>query len=101
MQPALEHVLRVAAKHSGDRGKNLILITDAQLGNESEILKLMKSAPDFPTHCFGIDVALNDSLLLALSRQQGGTFHSLNPGDDIEQAGTALGKTTGGPVLRH
>jgi len=34
-----------------------------------------------------------------LSRQQGGTFHSLNPNDDIEQAVTALGQTLGQPVL--
>jgi len=44
-------------------------------------------------------VALNDALLLALCRQQGGSFHSLNPKDDIEQAVTSLGKTLGQPVL--
>jgi Ca-activated chloride channel homolog len=99
MRPALEHVLDVAAKHSQGRCRNLILITDAQIGNESAILELMKTAPDFPVHCFGICVALNDSLLLALTRQQGGTFHSLNPNDDIERAVTSLGKTLGQPVL--
>jgi len=44
-------------------------------------------------------VALNDSLLLALCRQQGGTFHSLNPGDDIEKAVARLGQTLGQPIL--
>ena len=97
--PALKHVLEVAAKHSGNRHRNLILITDAQIGNESAILELMKTAPNFPVHCFGIDVALNDSLLLALCRQQGGTFHSLNPNDDIQKAVTSLGRTLGQPVL--
>ncbi len=99
LRPALEHSLEIAAKHSVNRCKNLILITDAQIGNESAILELMKSTPDFPVHCFGIDVALNDSLLLALCRQQGGTFHSLNPNDDIEQAVTSLGRALGHPVL--
>ena len=99
MRCALQHVLEVAAKHSTGRPRNLILITDAQIGNESAILELMKTATDFAVHCFGIDVALNDSLLLALCRQQGGTFHSLNPKDDIEQAVTGLGKTLGQPVL--
>jgi len=99
MRPALIHVLAIGAKHSCDRLKNLILITDAQIGNESGILELMKGAPDFPVHCFGIDVTLNDSLLLALARQQGGTFHSLNPNDNIPQVVTALGKTLGQPVL--
>ncbi len=99
LRPALKHVLEVAARHSADRCKNLILITDAQIGNESAILDLMKTTRDLPVHCFGIDVALNDSLLLALCRQQGGTFHSLNPRDNIEQAVTELGKTLGQPVL--
>lgn len=97
--PALEHVLAVAAKHSATQCKNLILITDAQVGNDSAVLELMQSARDFPVHCFGIDVALNDSLLLALCRQQGGTFHSLNPRDNIQQALASLGKTLGRPVL--
>ena len=96
---ALKHSLELAANHSVNRCKNLILITDAQIGNESSILELMKSAPGFPVHCFGIDTALNDSLLLALCRQQGGTFHSLNPQDDIEQAVTSLGRILGRPVL--
>jgi Ca-activated chloride channel family protein len=99
LKPALKHVLKLATKHSANRCRNLILITDAQIGNESAILKLMKSASNFPVHCFGMDVALNDSLLLALSRQQGGTFHSLNPNDDIQGAVTSLGKTLGHPVL--
>jgi len=99
LRPALEHALAVAAKHSRKQCRNLILITDAQVGNESAILDVMKSVTDFPVHCFGVDVALNDALLLALCRQQGGTFHSLNPHDDVAAAVTALGQTLGQPVL--
>jgi Ca-activated chloride channel homolog len=99
LSPALKHVLEIAAKKSKGRPKNLILITDAQIGNETAILDLMKTAPDMPVHCFGIDIALNDALLLALSRQQGGTFHSLNPNDDIPAAVAKIGKTLRLPVL--
>lgn len=99
MAPALKHVLEVAARNSVGRDKNLILITDAQIGNESTILDLMRTAPDMPVHCFGIDIALNDALLLALARQQGGTFHSLNPNDDIPGLVTKLGKTLRQPEL--
>jgi Ca-activated chloride channel homolog len=99
MTLALSHVLEVAATHSRGRDKNLVLITDAQVGNEFAILKIMKHAPDFPVHCFGIDIALNDSLLLALSRQQGGTFRSLHPHDDIQTAVSLLGAGLGCPVL--
>ncbi|HTV43260.1 MAG TPA: VIT and VWA domain-containing protein [Candidatus Sulfotelmatobacter sp.] len=99
MAPALKHVLDVAARNSAGRDKNLILITDAQIGNESTILDLMRAAPDMPVHCFGIDIALNDALLLALARQQGGAFHSLNPNDDIASLVTKLGNTLRQPEL--
>ncbi|MDB6067210.1 MAG: hypothetical protein JWR26_3418 [Pedosphaera sp.] len=97
--PALRHVLEIAEKHSAGRERNLILITDAQIGNDAVILLLMERAPDMAVHCFGIDIALNDALLLALSRQQGGTFHSLNPNDDIREIVTRLAKTLRQPVL--
>jgi hypothetical protein len=96
---ALRHVVEVANNHSRTRQKSLILITDAQVGNESTILRIMESAPEFPLHCFGIDVALNDSLLLALARQQRGTFHSFNPKDDVAKAVTDLAQTIRHPVL--
>jgi Ca-activated chloride channel family protein len=100
LAPALGHLLKFAAIHSPERAKSLVLITDAQVGNEAEILKLMAPATDFPIHCFGIDIALNDSLLLALARQQHGTFHSLNPNDDVVRAVAELAQTIRHPVLQ-
>lgn len=100
LAPALQHVQQVAARHSRGRAKSLILITDAQVGNETDILSLMEATPDFPLHCFGVDVALNDALLLALAHQQRGTFHSLNPGDDVAQAVADLAQTIRHPVLQ-
>jgi hypothetical protein len=99
MAPALKHVLEIASRKSHGRDSNLILITDAQIGNETAILDLMKTAPEMAVHCFGIDIALNDALLFALSRQQGGSFHSMNPNDDIRSAVTRLAKTIRQPVL--
>jgi hypothetical protein len=75
------------------------LITDAQVGNERAILGILKRAPGLAIHCFGIDNALNDALLQALTRQQGGSFHSLHPKDDIREAVTALGCTLRQPIL--
>ena len=98
--PALRHILEISDLHSQHRQKSLILITDAQVGNETAILKIMEEAPDFPMHCFGIDISLNDSLLLALARQQRGTFHSLNPADDVAKAVTDLAQTIRHPVLQ-
>ncbi|HWY32388.1 MAG TPA: VIT and VWA domain-containing protein [Candidatus Acidoferrum sp.] len=98
---ALVHVLKLAADHTRERQKTLILITDAQVGNEAAILKIMESAPDFPMHCFGIDMALNDALLLALARQQQGTFHSLNPQDDVVKVISDLAASIRHPVLHE
>ncbi len=97
--PALAHVLGLVRKHSPHRRTNLVLLTDAQVGNEREILETMRQSPGLAVHCFGIDIALNDALLLALTRQQGGTFHSLHPNDDISAAVSALGRTLRQPVL--
>jgi small GTP-binding protein len=99
MGTALTHVLDLIRKHSPDRRTNLVLVTDAEVGNEQEILEIMRQAPRLAVHCFGIDIALNDALLLALTRQQGGTFHSLHPNDDISAAVSALGRTLRQPVL--
>jgi Ca-activated chloride channel homolog len=99
MLPALTHVLDLVKKHSDGRRTNLVLITDAQIGNEAGVLEAMRAMPAVPVHCFGIDITLNDSLLLELTRQQGGTFHSLHPSDDIRAAVTALGRTLRQPVL--
>jgi len=94
-QPALKR-----AAPSPERHKALILVTDAQVGNESVILKIAEAAIDFPIHCFGLDIALNDALLLALARQQHGTFHSLNPRDDVPKIVSELAQTIRHPVLR-
>lgn len=99
MKPALQHIVELVTSHSPDRRKSLILITDAQVGNEADILKALKPASDLPIHCFGIDIALNDALLLDLARQQKGTFHSLNPNDDVVKIVSDLALAIRHPVL--
>jgi hypothetical protein len=98
--PALRHLLDVWRQHSATRTASLILITDAQVGNERELLKLASTAQGLPIHCFGIDDALNDALLIKLAEQQGGTFHSLKPGDDIVGAVSGIVATVGEPAVR-
>lgn len=99
MEPALRHVVDAAEKYSKDRSAVLVLITDAEIGNEREIVALMRQHPSLPVHCFGIDTTLNDSLLLDLVRQQGGTFRALQPNEDVTAVVTQLGKTLRQPVL--
>ena len=99
MRAALLHVLEQVKAYSAGRPAVLVLITDAEIGNEGEITALMRQHPGLPVHCFGIDTTLNDSLLLDLVRQQGGTWHALQPKDDIAAIVTQLGRTLRQPVL--
>ncbi len=98
MGPALSHVLEAVQRFSHNRPAVLVLITDAEIGNEQEIVRLLSAHPELPVHCFGIDTTLNDSLLLDLVRQQGGTFHSLQPGEDVAGRVQQLGRTLRQPV---
>ncbi len=99
MEPALRHVLKQVERFSKDRPAVLVLITDAEIGNEREIVTLMRQHPSLPVHCFGIDTTLNDSLLLELVRQQGGTFVALQPTEDVAAIVSQLGRTLRQPVL--
>lgn len=99
MGPALSHVLAKVKTFSQDRPAVVVLITDAEIGNEREIVGLMREHPELPVHCFGIDTTLNDSLLLDLVRQQGGTFHALEPREDVAGRVAQLGRTLCQPVL--
>lgn len=99
MGPALRHVLAKVKQFSQKRPAVLVLLTDAEIGNEGEIVSLMREHPELPVHCFGIDTTLNDSLLLDLVRQQGGTFHPLAPGEDVAGRVTQLGRTLRQAVL--
>ncbi len=100
MLPALKHVVQLAETHSKDRYKSVILITDAEVGNDTEILKALRPAADLPIHCFGIDNNLNDALLRDLARQQNGTFNSLNPDEDVAKIISDMALTIRHPVLK-
>jgi Ca-activated chloride channel homolog len=99
MGPALRHVLGKMKQFSRNRRATVVLITDAEIGNDREIVALMRDHPELPVHCFGIDTTLNDSLLLDLVRQQGGTFHALQPKEDVAGRVKQLGRTLCQPVL--
>jgi len=99
MASAISHVLAKVDRFSKDRPAVLVLITDAQVGNEGEITSLMRQHPSLPVHCFGIDAQLNDALLIDLVRQQGGSFKALRPEEDVAGAVSGLGETLRQPVL--
>lgn len=93
--PALRHILEMVQRHSAGKMNHIVLITDAEVGNEEDILKIAFGAPDVPIHCFGLDTAVNDALLLALSKQQQGSCQCLHPNDDIVRIAAELGPKLG------
>ena len=99
--PALSHVLGKCRAFSQDRPARLIVITDGQVGNEHEILGLMRQPEHagLPVHTFGIDRAVNDAFLKSLARQTGGRCALMTPEDDIPAAVQRLAETLRRPVL--
>ncbi|MFM2220811.1 MAG: hypothetical protein RLZZ553_559 [Verrucomicrobiota bacterium] len=97
--PALEHVLKKTCDFSLSRRRVIVLITDGQVGNEAEILRMMKKHPDVIMHTFGIDRAVNDSFLKQLASQQCGICTLRTPQEDVGSAITALAKQLGSAVL--
>jgi Ca-activated chloride channel family protein len=81
--PALAHVVGKIAGLSKDRRVVMVLITDGQIGNEHEVLELLRKSPDLTLHVLGIDTAPNDAFLKALSDQHGGSWHQMHPNDDL------------------
>lgn len=99
--PALRHVLAKRTHYSPQRPARLILITDGQVGNEAEILRLMRQPEqqDLPVHTFGIDEAVNDAFLKSLAQLTGGRCALMTPQDDIPSAVEKLAVTLRRPVL--
>ncbi len=99
--PAARHVLGKIAAHSGERRASVILITDGQVGNESEVLLEFAKAPHVSVHTFGIDTAVNDAFLKSLARQHRGGCWLQTPDDDIAGTVSALGDRLRRPVLER
>ncbi|MEZ0297137.1 MAG: VIT domain-containing protein, partial [Candidatus Methylacidiphilales bacterium] len=98
--PALDHVLEAIDEHSQDRRSVIILITDGQVGNETEVLRRLKKRKSaLPVIALGIDTAVNEAFLQQLARQQRGQCFLRTPDDDIVGLVAQLGDRLKVPVL--
>jgi hypothetical protein len=99
--PSLRHVLDVRAAQQSGRPERFVLITDGQVGNENEILKLVRDGTmaGVTVHTFGIDCSVNDAFLKNLARLTGGRCALLTPDDDIPAAVKDLAVILRRPVL--
>lgn len=97
--PAAKHVMEEIRKHSAGKRAAVILITDGEVGNETEILQLFRDACNITVHSFGIDTTVNDAFLKALSRQHRGGCWLQTPNDDIAGTIASLADRLRRPVL--
>lgn len=78
----------------------LVLVTDGEVGNESEILRRIEGRlANVRVFTLGIDTAVNASFLRRLAQLGRGTSTFCAPGADLEAALARIGKEIGTPVL--
>jgi hypothetical protein len=97
--PALKHVIELIKLHGTMENAILVLITDGQVANESEILSHLKTCPGLRLHAIGIDTVVNEAFLKSLARQHQGTCTLCSPQEDITSIITLLGHRVVRPVL--
>jgi hypothetical protein len=102
LAPALRQTLaRIhARKDATGREPVIVLITDGQVGNESEILKaVQRDRAGVRIFTVGIDTAVNDTFLQRLSALGGGRCTCCVPGEALEQALASVGREIGGAMI--
>jgi Ca-activated chloride channel family protein len=95
--PALRHLGEKIRQHSTERDTAVLLITDGQVGNESQVIKEARSL-GCPLHIVGVAMTMNDALG-AVSTATGGRSVFLAPGQDIPSAIERFAPVLRAPVL--
>jgi Ca-activated chloride channel family protein len=74
-----------ARKLTNARRRDIVLITDGQIGNENEIMELVrKHAAETAVHVAGIGHGPNEFFIRGLARSSGGAAEMIAPGERIE-----------------
>lgn len=80
----------------------LILITDGQVGNESEVLRwIQQNAQGIRIFTVGIDSAVNVSLLERIAQVSGGHFTLVNSEEQLDQEMLGLRRRINPPLLHQ
>ena len=74
-------------KNANEKEKIIMLLTDGQVGNESEIIKYAKESFAGRLFCVGIDFNINDSFINKLSAVGNGFAEYYYPGSDEDLVG--------------
>ncbi len=87
-------------KPAANRLPILVLVTDGEVGNESEILRRVEGRlANVRVFTLGIDTAVNAAFLRRLAQLGRGTATLCPPGAGLEDALARIGKEIGTPVL--
>jgi Ca-activated chloride channel homolog len=80
----------------------IVVLTDGEVGNESPILKHIQSElGDTRVFTVGVDTAVNDGFLNRLAALGGGTSTFVQPGAQLEDALSSIGREIGTPVVTN
>lgn len=102
LDPALGEAIAAIGgrRETAGRMPVVVLITDGQVGNESEILKrVRKEIGDARVFAVGIDTAVNEPFLRKLAAAGGGTATFCVPGESLEEALRKVGREIGSPLV--
>lgn len=104
MHSSLQEAI-ITMKSRGEPGKRLpiiVVLTDGEVGNESPILKHVQSElGDIRVFAIGIDTAVNDGFLNRLATLGGGTASFVQPGTQLEDALSGIGREIGTPIVTN
>jgi len=102
LDPAIKETFGEIRKRPEPIGREpvIVLITDGEVGNESDIFKrLQRDKAGVRVFTIGIDSAVNDAFLRRLAALGGGTCTLCAPGEALEQALSSVGREIGVPVF--
>jgi Ca-activated chloride channel homolog len=86
----------------GEKQPYLVLITDGQVGNESEVLRwIQQNAKGIRFFTVGIDSAVNVALLERIAQVTGGHFTLVESEEQLDQSMTALRQRINPPLLAN
>ncbi len=78
----------------------IVILTDGEVGNEAEILKhIQMELADSRVFTIGVDTAVNDGFLRRLAAIGGGTVTFVQPGAQLEDALSGVGREIGTPLI--
>lgn len=102
MDNALANALSALRSRTDRDGRlpSLVVLTDGEVGNESMILRrIQNEIGDARLFVVGIDTSVNSGLLKRLAALGGGTATFVEPGIQLEEALTSIGREIGAPIV--